>query len=118
MALSSLPALPSSARTRPLRACSCGCGGTTQRTFCPGHDSQLKAAIIRVQRGAMTLAEIEQHAGKGCRKAVEAGLKDAALLKRWNIATVPVKAAKATRKPKVEAETVEDAIAEVLENVG
>lgn len=62
VSLPQLPSLPSSSRPRRLRACFCGCGGTTASTFCPGHDATLKAWVIRVERGIVALEDIG-HAG-------------------------------------------------------
>lgn len=58
---------PSQARRRELRACECGCGGSTQRRFVPGHDSILRAWVIRVERGVIGLDEIPH---EGIRAAV------------------------------------------------
>lgn len=85
-----LPALPSSARTRPLSACVCGCGGLTQRSFVPGHDARLKGVLLRVVAGTMSLDAVQEWGdaiGRGTqiRAAVEKALKDKALLKRWKI---------------------------------
>lgn len=87
-ALPSLPSLPSTSKQRPMRPCGCGCSYPTQRTFVPGHDARLKGLIIRQVRGLMTNAEIAEWGGKGVAEAVTRSLKDAALLRRWNI-TVP-----------------------------
>ena len=80
-----LPALTSLSSVRPLVPCRCGCGGSTQRTFVPGHDSRLKGLIVRVIRDVMTLDQVAEWGGPGTRKAVEAAMKDRALMKRWNI---------------------------------
>ena len=80
-----LPTLPTS-RTRDLASCACGCGQMTQRTFTPGHDSRLKGLMIRVVRGVMTIEDVEAWGGKETAAAVTRGLKDKALMKRWNIA--------------------------------
>ena len=90
VSLPALPALPSSARVRPSRSCVCGCGGVTQRSFVPGHDARLKGLIIRVLAGVMSLDDVAawgDSIGRGpeVRAAVEKGMADAALLKRWNI---------------------------------
>lgn len=45
-------------RRREPRACECGCGGSTQRRFMPGHDAILRAWRIRVERGVIRLDEI------------------------------------------------------------
>lgn len=58
VSLPALPSLPSSSKPRRLKACFCGCGGTTASTFVPGHDSVLKAWVIRVERGIVKIAEI------------------------------------------------------------
>lgn len=64
VSLPALPSLPSASRARRLRACACGCGGTTQGTFVPGHDSTLKAWVIRVERGIIDATpEDIPHAG-------------------------------------------------------
>lgn len=73
--LPALPALPSAARARRLHACDCGCGGTTASTFVPGHDSVLKAWVVRVERGVVELSEAGiPHAGlrKRVQEVVEA----------------------------------------------
>jgi hypothetical protein len=49
---------PSQARLREPRVCECGCGGATQRRFVPGHDSILRAWVMRVERGVIGLDEI------------------------------------------------------------
>ena len=82
--LATLPSMPTS-RTRPTSKCACGCGELTQRTFTPGHDSRLKGLMIRVVRNVMTLEDVADWGGEDARKAVEKGLKDKALMKRWNI---------------------------------
>lgn len=61
--LPALPSLPGSSRTGRLSACFCGCGGTTQATFMPGHDSVLKAWVIRVERGVVALTELNDFPG-------------------------------------------------------
>lgn len=53
--LPSLPSLPSSSSPRRLKPCFCGCGTPTASTFAPGHDSTLKAWVIRVERGVVAL---------------------------------------------------------------
>jgi len=40
------------------RACECGCGGATKNRFMPGHDSILRAWVLRVERGVIRLDEI------------------------------------------------------------
>ena len=81
-----LPVLPSlTTRIHAWVDCRCGCGQQTQRTFAPGHDARLKGLIVRVVRGVMTLQEIEEWGGERTRKAVEEGIADKALLRRWNI---------------------------------
>lgn len=67
-----LPALPTS-RTASYSRCACGCQGLTQATFMPGHDSKLKAYVIRVERGAMTLADFAEW--PGIAKQIEAVMK-------------------------------------------
>lgn len=80
-----LPALPAMPAIRRLRACACGCGGTTQRTFVPGHDARSKSIILRVATGVMTWDEVEAWGGKAVRDAQERMSKDAALMARWNV---------------------------------
>lgn len=57
--LPKLPTLPSKARKREFHDCECGCGGSTQRRFVPGHDSILRAWVIRVERDVIKLEDIE-----------------------------------------------------------
>lgn len=40
------------------RTCECGCGGNTRRRFVPGHDSILRAWVMRVERRLISLDEI------------------------------------------------------------
>lgn len=63
--LPTLPSLPSIRRS--LRSCECGCGGSTQRRFVPGHDSKLRAWVIRVERDIVKLEDIPHD---GIREAV------------------------------------------------
>lgn len=68
--------LPPLQRTRlpkpkPLVECECGCGGKTKSRFVPGHDSYLRAVVMRVEREVMSLEEVEKLCGKGQRAAVE-----------------------------------------------
>jgi hypothetical protein len=49
------------------RPCSCGCGGLTQSRFMPGHDSRLRAWVLKVERGLVALDQIPD----GERQAVE-----------------------------------------------
>lgn len=52
--LRNLPAMPGGARkARALVACECGCGGTTQRRFVPGHDARLAGWVKRCERGLL-----------------------------------------------------------------
>jgi hypothetical protein len=80
-----LPTLPTLPKVNATRPCACGCDRLTQRTFAPGHDARLKAVMIRVIRGVMTIDEVRTWGGDGLAKATEAGIKDAQLMKRWNI---------------------------------
>lgn len=94
-----LPALPSVSRVRPLFTCSCGCGGTTQRAFVPGHDARLKGIIIRIVRGVMTFDDVKTWAneigrGEQTVAAVKKAMANAALMKRWNITIEAPKADK------------------------
>lgn len=57
-----LPALPKMAKSatrkaKTLKACMCGCGGTTYSKFTPGHDSRLNALVLRVERGLLKLED-------------------------------------------------------------
>ena len=69
-----LPALPSGTRSKVYVDCKCGCGGQTQSTFVPGHDSRLRGWILRVERGVMTLAEIASYATQGEADATAAAM--------------------------------------------
>ena len=80
-----LPAIPSSARIKNYSKCGCGCGNLTQRTYFPGHDSRLKALMIRVARNVMTLEEVQEWGGTSTREAVEEALSNKALMSRWNV---------------------------------
>jgi len=90
--LKSLPSLPSTSKQRPLRPCECGCGLTTQRMFAPGHDSKLKAVVLRVVAGVMDLNAVEAWGGLSRRKAVEATLANTERLTRWGIEIPEVEA--------------------------
>lgn len=59
--LPSLPALPKtrSRKEKPLKPCECGCGGQTKSKYAPGHDSYMRGAALRVERGLMTLDDFE-----------------------------------------------------------
>jgi hypothetical protein len=57
-AIRSPPPPPSQTPRRAAHVCECGCGGSTQRRFVPGHDSILRAWVIRVERGVIGLDEI------------------------------------------------------------
>lgn len=70
-----LPAMPSFSGARRLSACYCGCGGVTARSFCPGHDSTLKAWVIRVERGVIAIGDIGH---EGLTKAVRATVESRA----------------------------------------
>lgn len=61
--LPQLPAMPSATRARRLRGCACGCGGTTQGTFVPGHDSKLKAYVMRIEAAIMKLEDFDDWPG-------------------------------------------------------
>lgn len=69
--LPALPKLPKARKPKPLVACECGCGGTTTRRFCPGHDGRLHGWVLRVERGLVTLDQVEASDGPGTRAAVE-----------------------------------------------
>ena len=70
-ALAALPKMPKAARKpKALVPCGCGCGGTTTRSFAPGHDSRLKGWVLRVERGVVKLADIPD----GERQAVKAAI--------------------------------------------
>lgn len=101
MANFTLPALPSIARARAIRPCGCGCGRTTTREFAPGHDSKLKAIVMRVVAGVMTEADVRAYAeaigaGKGDAmwKAVRETLANKARLATWKIEVPEVKQTK------------------------
>lgn len=51
------------------RQCECGCGGPTKNRFMPGHDSILRAWVLRVERGVMRLDEIPHDGLKGRRRS-------------------------------------------------
>jgi hypothetical protein len=72
--LPSLPSLPSASRARRLSACFCGCGTPTASTFAPGHDSTLKAWVIRVERGVIGIGDID-HDGLQSRVAQVVALR-------------------------------------------
>ena len=57
-----LPTLPT-IRSKGYSKCTCGCQGLTQGAFMPGHDSKLKAYVIRVERGLMNLDEFNEWPG-------------------------------------------------------
>lgn len=83
-----LPALPGTS-TRAKVPCRCGCGGSTQREFVPGHDARLKAIILRVVRGVMTLEDVEAWGGRSIAAATEIALtarEMRAFLERNNLA--------------------------------
>lgn len=69
-----LPKLPKGARkAKPPKPCACGCGfQTAGGQFIAGHDGRLKGLAMRVQRGVMTLDDVEKFAGAGTRAKVEA----------------------------------------------
>lgn len=104
--LPSLPSLPSSARSRDLKPCECGCSGLTQRRFVPGHDSILKAWRIRVERDVVKLEDIP-HDGLRAAVARELGLAK------------PLTKAELKARKKAEAEAKAREIAEMpIKNVG
>lgn len=70
-----LPPLPRAKRTKKTvpKPCECGCGDETRGgRFIPGHDSKLKAWMIRVERGLIKIADIED---EGTRNAVKKAMR-------------------------------------------
>lgn len=74
--LPALPKLPAKRKAKPPQDCACGCGGQTKGgRFIAGHDARLHGYALRVERGLMTPAQVEEHSGSaGVRKAVVAYL--------------------------------------------
>jgi len=110
---SGLGKLPTLAKKRvfkpkPERPCACGCDQMTKSRFTPGHDSRLKALVLRVERKVMTLAEIEKFGGKKQRQAVEAEMRGT---KPGSAKAAKGKKAKAVKAVPVKEEAVSEAAA-------
>lgn len=102
--LPSLPSLPSSARSKN-RPCECGCGTLCGNRFAPGHDSKLRAWVMRVERGIIAIEDIG-HEGLEAAVARELGLKKPATKAEIKAAKA---AAKAEAKRAVEQADIEQA---------
>jgi hypothetical protein len=71
--LMALPKLPrGAAKPRPTKPCACGCETPTKGTWAPGHDSNFRAWVLRVERGVLKVADIPH---EGLRAAVKAEVK-------------------------------------------
>jgi hypothetical protein len=67
--LNALPPLPKApAKPKPDRPCACGCGSTTKRTWAPGHDSNFRGWVMRIERKLLTYDDIPH---EGVREAVK-----------------------------------------------
>ena len=105
-ALPPMPRKRSSKKSVP-RDCACGCGGKTRGgDYIPGHDSKLKAWLLRVERGVMKISDIEHEGTRNAVKRVmKAGGMEAVAVGKKKSAVAdkskpPVKAkAKAKAKP-------------------
>ena len=54
-----LPPLPKApAKPKPTKPCACGCGESTKGTWAPGHDSNYRGWLLRVERGVLKLSEV------------------------------------------------------------
>lgn len=62
-AFAKLPAMSGS--NRPAHPCICGCGMPTKSTWHPGHDGRATGWAIRIERGAMILADVPANERKG-----------------------------------------------------
>lgn len=45
-------------KAKPFHSCLCGCGGLTKGTWVSGHDGRATGWALRVERGALTLADV------------------------------------------------------------
>jgi len=104
--LKQLPPLPKlkAARMRPTRDCECGCGEKTKARFAPGHDSWQRGLMMRLERGMLDRAWMEENLGAGQIAAIDAKVKEAKAEARKAAKAAKVEAAETVVEEAEEAE--------------
>lgn len=73
-AMPELPKLPAAKRARkprPLRDCTCGCGGQTAGSWVPGHDARAKGWALRIERGICKMSDVPANERKGAQFMID-----------------------------------------------